>query len=196
MVSLPRKERESGLYAPVWEKINGLVDYLRAITPRGGRGVKVTTGINGTTFVADIDNRSGATLRQFRINSIQNDFYTCHEWSGTEEIGEEVYIARPFTHRVSNFHGQTISFDSDGDSFSATYSYSSPTKRTKTISGVAETQVLIPLFKADFDIIYAMECDQTLTAGPSNTPITDPNEDPITLVEVLGEGRAWSTIES
>jgi hypothetical protein len=95
---------------------------------------------------------------------------------------------------VSNFSGQTIAYSSDGDSFSATYAYTSSTKRKKTIAGVAETQVLIPLFKTDFTIIYASEVDFQLTAGPEFTPLTDPNDEPITLLDLNVDGRAWAKV--
>ena len=134
----------------------------------------------------------GGVVRQFRLVSIQNDFYSCVRWDGTTAGEEEVYIARPFEHRYSNFHGQVIAYSSDGDVFNASFSYTSATKRTKTINGTAEEQVLTPLFKSDFTIIYAMECSETITVGPSNTPLTDPNDAPITLLDLNLDGRAWT----
>lgn len=189
----PRKQPETGLYAPVWAEMNRLIDYVRSITIYSGRGLRLTRGVNGTTLSAEFPSRESG-VQQFRLESIQNDFYTCRKWNGTEVVGNEVYIARPFTHRVSNFNGQTIAYNSDGDAFSASYTYASATKRTKTIAGAAETQVLIPLFKTGFDLIYAVKCDQPLTAGPANTPITDPNDSPITLLDLNLEGRAWSKV--
>lgn len=192
-MSIPRKQREVGLYRPVWQEFNRVIDYLHSLTINSGRGIKVTRGVNGTTISADIPKQNAKGVRQFRLVSIQNDFYTCKEWDGQAEFGDEVYIARPFEHRVSNFNGQSIAYNSDGDSFTATYSYTSATKRTKTISGTAETQVLIPLFKTGFTIIYAMEVAFPITVGPSNTPLTDPNDEPITLIEWQSE-RAWTKV--
>ncbi len=159
-----------------------------------GVGYRVSRTTRGTYLDIAPSKGSGSSLQQFRIDSIQNDFYTCHAWDGTQETGDEVYIARPFEQRVSNFHNQTIAYNSDGDSFSASYSYSSPTKRTKTISGTAETQVLIPLFKTGFTIIGAQEVDFALTAGPTHQPITDPNNELVTLLESSSNGRAWTKV--
>jgi hypothetical protein len=193
-VNLPKKKRTTGLYGPVQEDLNFIIDYLRSITIGKCRGVRAVQGVNGTTLSIDQAATKPKQIRQFRVNSIENDFYTCHEWDGTTAGAEEVYIARPFEHRVSNFSGQTIAYSSDGDSFSATYAYTSSTKRTKTIAGVAETQVLIPLFKTDFTIIYASEVDFQLTAGPEFTPLTDPNDEPITLLDLNVDGRAWAKV--
>jgi hypothetical protein len=194
MVRLPRKQRETGLYGPVWTTINQMIDYCRAITTTGGRGVRVASTMNGTLISVDTERSRSTPIRQFLVNSIQNDFYTCFEWDGSSPGNEQVYVARPFEHRVSNFNGRTIAYNSDGDAFSATYAYSSATRRTKTIAGVAETQVLVPLFKTGFSVIYAIEVSDPLTSGASFQTITDPNGAPITLLDLNVDGRAWAEV--
>jgi len=193
-MNVPRKQRETGLYGPVWTELNKVIDVLRSLVPKGGRGIRITSGVNGSTYSVEAERAKAFQVQQYILVSIQNDFYTCYEWDGTTAGTTEIYIARPFEHRVSNFNGRTIDYSSDGDVFSATYSYTSATKRTKTISGTAETQVLIPLFKAAFHIIYAIETDSTFTVGPSNTPLTDPNDEPITLLDLNLDGRAWCKV--
>jgi hypothetical protein len=197
MNSPPRKISERGMFRPVWQEFNRLIDYVREIAVVGGRNVEITRTINGTLIVPQAVKSGGdSTIRQYRIKSIQNDFYTCRTWNGSEEGTTDISIARPFEHRVSNFNGQSVAYSSDGDVFTATYSYTSATKRTKTVSGVAETQVLVPYFKTDFHLIYAVNVSAPLTAGPSNTPITDTNDNPITLLDLNVDGRAWAKLEA
>ena len=47
----PRKESETGLYAPVWRKINQLIDYMREISVVNGRDVRVSRTMNGTLLL-------------------------------------------------------------------------------------------------------------------------------------------------
>lgn len=193
----PRRIPERGLYRPVWEEFNRLIDYIREISPVGGRNIRQTRTMNGTLFLADpISDDTGAKIQQLRLKSIENDFYTCRSWSGEEEGDADIFVARPFGHRVSNFDGQSIAWSSDGDAFTATYAYTSATKRTKTISGTAETQVLIPYFKTDFDLIYAITVKEPITIGVSNTRLTDPNDAPIKLLDLNVEGRAWAKLDT
>ncbi len=193
MNQTPRKIPEIGLYRPVWAEFNRLIEYVREISPVGGRGINVNRKANGTTFTADIPRASaGASVQQYRLVSIENDFYSCKKWTGTAETGDEIYIARPFEHMVSNWNGQSIVYSSDGDAFTATYTYTSATKRTKTIAGVAEIQVLTPYFKSANQLIFAIELSGKITSGPSYTPLTDPNDAPITLIDLNRDGRAWT----
>lgn len=189
----PPGELKDGSRASGW--LNKLLWFCKSNQLVEGVGYRISRTTRGTSL--EITDRGGRALRlrQFRLSSIQNDFYTCFEWDGSTAGTTEIYVARPFEHRLSNFNGQSIAYISDGDSFSATYSYSSPTKRTKTIGSTVETQVLIPLFKTDFHLIYAIESGAGLTAGPLNTPITDPNGDAITLLDLNLDGRAWTKLE-
>lgn len=174
--------------------MNKLRAFCKSIALVEGVGYRLKRTQHGTSLDIESSRGGGASVRQFLLVSIQNDFYTCYEWDGTAAGTEEIYIARPFNHRVSNFHLRTIEYNSDGDSYSATYSYSSATKRTVTIGGVAETQVLIPHFKTGFDIIYATESEQSITAGPLNATVTDPNDAPISLLDLNLDGRSWAKI--
>lgn len=176
--------------------LNKLLRAAKAHAIVDSHNVRLLESTHGTTLEVQAGGGSGANIRQFRVKTIQNDFYTCREWNGKAEGTEDISVARPFEHRVSNFNGQSIAYSSDGDVFTATYSYASPTKRTKTVSGTAETQVLVPYFKADFHLIYAVNVSAALTAGPSNTAITDPDGDPITLLDLNVDGRAWAKLES
>ena len=189
----PRKQTESGLYAPVWRELNKHVDYLREISITGGRNVRVNRSMNGTTL-AGVTEASGAgtTLKHYRVKSIEGDFMTCREFGGdidnTSLDGtRDIYIARDPELRRSNFEGKSIAYNSDGDSFTATYTYSSNTKRTKTVAGVAEVQVIVPYYKTDRTVILAAESE-------NKSGVTDPNESPIYLVEITQ--RAWAKLET
>jgi hypothetical protein len=173
--------------------LNKLLAFCRESRVVAGAGYLVSHTTRGTVLEITGGKGGGSRVQQFRLVSIQNDFYTCVSWDGTTAGTQEIYIARPFEHRVSNFNGRTIDYSSDGDSFSASYSYESATKRTKTIGSTVETQVLYPLFKTGFTEIYAMEVGFPITVGASHTPLTDPNDDPITLLEWQSE-RAWTKI--
>lgn len=196
MNQVPRKINETGLYRPVWEELNRIIAYLREISPVAGRGMQVKRQVNGTLFsVQETPRQNQVEIRQYRIESIQNDFYAAKLWTGTAVSGGELYIARPFEHRLSNFDGRTIAYSSDGDAFSASYSYSSATKRVKTVAGVAETQVLTPYFLPENQLIYAVEVKEVITVGAAFTPLTDPNDEPITLLDLNVDGRAWTKFE-
>lgn len=185
------------MFRPVWVEFNRLVDYCREIAIVGGRNIHRTRTINGTLLVPEaVQSSAGTTVDQYRIKSVENDFYTCRSWNGSEEGTSEVYVARPFEHRVTQFNGRTIAFSSDGDAFSATYAYTSTTKRTKTVGTDAETQVLVPYIKNDFHLIYVVRVSQPLTAGEANTPITDPNGSAIKLLDLNVDGRAWAKLEA
>ncbi len=183
----PRKESETGLYAPVWRKINQLIDYMREISVVNGRDVRVSRTMNGTLLLGSATVQgSGSTLKHYRVKSIEGDFMTCREYDGTTEGATDIYIARDPELRRSRFEGQSIAYNSDGDSFTATYTYSSNTKRVKTVSGVAETQVIVPYYKTDFTVILAAESE-------NKSGVTDPDENDIYLVEVTQ--RAWAKLE-
>jgi len=166
---------------------------VREISITGGRNVRVNRSMNGTTVVG-VPEASGAgtTLKHYRVKSIEGDFMTCREFGGdiddTSLDGtRDIYIARDPELRRSNFEDKSIAYNSDGDSFTATYTYSSNTKRTKTVAGVAEVQVIVPYYKTDRTVILAAESE-------NKSGVTDPNDSPIYLVEITQ--RAWAKLES
>jgi hypothetical protein len=179
--------------APLAGWLNKLLWFAKANQIVEGVGYRVSRGHRGTSLEITTGGGSGSALKAYQIVSIENDFYSCLAWTGTATTGEDVYIARPFEHMVSNWNSRSIDYDSDGDAFTATYSYTSTTKRTKTISGTAETQVLTPYFKASGQLIYAMKFSGVITVGAAFTPLTDPNDNPITLMDMNLDGRAWTS---
>lgn len=177
--------------------LNKFLRKCRAAEIVDSEDIVVSESTHGTTLrIRKPVGGSGSAIRQYRIKSVENDFYTCRTWNGSTEGTTDVFIARPFQHRVSDFNGRSIAYSSDGDSFTASFAYDSPTKRTKTINGTAETQVIIPYFKNDFDIIYAVTVSEPIKVGASFTSLTDPNENPVTLLDLNVDGRAWAKLEA
>lgn len=81
----PRKETESGLYAPVWRKINQLIDYMREISVVHGRNVRVTKTMNGTLLLGDA--QAGSTNDDSQTN-------WRGEWSISETYSENDIVIR------------------------------------------------------------------------------------------------------
>lgn len=190
----PRKQIESGLYAPVWREFNKLIDYVREISLTGGRNVRLNRTLNGTTVVGvpESSSSAGTTLKQYRVKSIQPDYLICQEFGGdidniSTDGANNVYVARDPELRRTYFDGKTISWSSDSDTFDASYAYSSNTKRVKTTSNGPETQVIVPYYKVDFTVITAAE-------SSNETGVTDPNGNPIYIVEITQ--RAWAKLET
>jgi len=135
----------------------------------------------------------GATMRQLRLKQIGPDWLRCRALDGTTELPGDIYVARDPELRQSTYAGKTIAYNSDGDAFTATFSYTSPTKRTKTIGAVAEVQVIFPYYVLDAAVannkstlIKAMSCSDP-------TGVNDPSGRPITLIE--DTQRAWGRFE-
>jgi len=176
------------MYAPVWRKINQLIDYVRETSVVNGRDVRLTRTMNGTLLKGEASEKAECgKARQLRVKEIGADWLRCRTCNGSYETTEDgtvdIYVARDPELRRTFFDGKTIEFSSDGDSFSASYTYTSATKRTKTISGTAETQVIVPYYKIDLTIILAKKAD---------TGVDDPNGTPIGLVEITQ--RAWAKL--
>jgi hypothetical protein len=57
----PRKESETGLYAPVWRKINQMLDYMREISVVNGRDVRVSRTMNGTMLLGSAKGKASET---------------------------------------------------------------------------------------------------------------------------------------
>lgn len=179
----PRKKQPTGLFGPVWEEFNALLDWARSLPVVAGRGIKVSRTMNGTLISAEFEGGAGTTLKHFRLKQIGPDWLRCREFDGTNEGATDVYIARDPELRRTRFDGQSITYSSDGDAFTATFTYSSNTKRTKTVSGTAETQVIVPYYKVDFTVILAAESE-------NKSGVNDPSGNPIYLVEITQ--RAWA----
>ena len=165
-----------------------LREAVRRAQVRDSEVIKATETVEGTHLrLTQRGGGSGAALRQLRLRQIQNDYLICRTFQNATLGTEDVYVARDPELRLSRFHGQAVVYSSDGDVFTASFTYQSPTKRIKTIGTVAETQVILPYYLVisgngdRASIITAMESsDATGIIGP---------EGPIDLVELTQ--RAW-----
>lgn len=187
MNSPPRKYSEKGLYAPVWKELNRILRYIQEIAPTTGHGVDVKRTMNGSLIRSTkrADAEPGSVLNQYILKEILGDYLRCRTYDDGGEGGVDIFIAKPFRLRQTPFDGETITFDSDGDSYVASYSYLSSTNRMVTIGGVQERQIVVPTWKTDFDIIYAMEVVEP-------TGVEDEDENPITLLDINADGRAFA----
>lgn len=183
----PRKQSERGMFRPVWREFNRLIDYVRETQVASGRNVKVTRTMNGTMLVGEAEGVSTEKAKHYRLKEILPDYLRCRTWGGTNEIADDgetdIYIARDPELRRTRYDGRTIAFSSDGDAFTAVYAYTSNTKRTKTVTGTAEVQVIVPYYKVDETVITAIE---------AVTKVENPDGAKIGLLEITQ--RAWAKI--
>lgn len=183
----PRKESESGMYAPVWRKINQLIDYMRETSVVNGRDVRITRTMNGTLLLGEAKAKAVGKAGHYRVKTIAADYLVCREWGGTNSTTDDgnadVYVARDPELRQTSYDGRTLAFSSDGDAFTAVYAYTSATKRTKTVGGTAEVQVIVPYYKTDETVITAID---------AVTEVEDPNGAKIGLLEITQ--RAWAKL--
>ena len=178
-------ELRDGSRAAGW--LNKLLSFVKMTRLVEGVGYRLIQTTRGTALeIQPGKGGGGSTLKHYRVKSIEGDFMTCREYDGTTEGETDVYIARDPELRRSKFEGQSIAYSSDGDSFTATYTYSSNTKRIKTIGTNAETQVIVPYYKTDFTVILAAQ-------SQNDTGVNDPDDADIFIVEVTQ--RAWAKLE-
>lgn len=180
----PRKESETGLYAPVWRKMNQLIDYMREISLVSGRNIKLTRTMNGTLALGEasvsVPPAEAGKIEQFKLRVVSNDTLLCVRWDGTTE-GEEVFVYKPWKLRRTTWEGQTVVITTERTpaTISVTYTAVSSTKRTATSPEIGtENQYVIPRYAAN-DIIYAMRCDDF-----------DGN-----YIDLNVDGRAWAEHE-
>ena len=167
--------------------LNKLRDFAVSCRLVEGPGYRLIRMTRGTALeIEPSKGGGGSTVKHYLVKSIEGDFMTCREYDGTTEGDEDVYIARDPELRRSRFEGRSIAYNSDGDSFTATYTYTSNTKRVKTVGGVPETQVIIPYYKTDSTIILAAQ-------SANKSGVTDPDEADIYIVELTQ--RAWAKLE-
>jgi len=178
----PEEIRSSERWA-VW--LNKLLRKCRASEIVDSPEIRVTQAFRGASLELTSFGSSGSKISQYRLKEIRADILRCRTLDGATEGSTDIYVAKPPRLRQTLFDGKSITYTNDGESFTAAYVYISSTKRTATISGTPETQIVIPRFKIDFDIIYASSVSQS-------TGLLDPNGGAITLVDLNVDARAWA----
>ena len=148
------------------------------VTPRGTfvRPRIITPGPGG-----------GASVQQLRVHTVEQDYMKCRSYNGGVVGTEDILVALPFKLRRTPFDGQTIVYDrvTQSGTWSAVYHYISNLLRTVTIEFISETQLILPRYRLDGDIIYAIDAD---------TDVADANGNPVTLLDINADGRAWARI--
>lgn len=121
--------------------------------------------------------------RRLRVKAVYPDYLKCRTWDGTTEGPVDLYVAKPFTLRVTGWEGKTR----DGISYS---NYTADGQQRYATDGQdTETQLLTPPYVPASGSWPGDE----ITAIPAQTGLTDPSGQPITLIDAGNDGRqfAW-----
>lgn len=189
----PRKESETGLYAPVWRKINQLIDYLREVQVAHGRNVRVTRTLNGTLLLGEAKNTTtdaNPPVRRFRVKEIGYDVIIGNEIGADGSVStQDTRIAKPFNLRQTGWIGAPVNYpleDYPGApaSLVVRYSYSSPVYRVASVTTsrgtTQEHQIIVPRYVPQFSQVFAVPVE-------NGTGVDDAK-----LVDLNADGRAWA----
>lgn len=101
---------------------------------------RMTTGVGVPQQVAGVPLAAGiSATAQFKLAQDADthaDYLVCHTWDWTTEGVEDVLIAKPWLLRQTPFDGQVYN--------GVHYAYVLPTRRTASIFGDTEEQIIIP----------------------------------------------------
>lgn len=165
MISAPPKKRETGFFREVWVQTNRILEYARAVQVRqnGSLGVKVSQTTNGTLLKVDDLGADRGQAKQFRLQSVQDDYYICREFDGTSESGADVNVAKYHELRRTGWHDQTIiysfpSFPNSPGQLQITYNYIGNDYRTAASGGTTEHQLIQPVLIPNQTVIFAVRC--------------------------------------
>lgn len=121
--------------------------------------------------------------RRMRVKAVYADYLKCRRWDGQAEGPTDIYVAKPFTLRVTGWDGATR----DGITYSG---YTTDGQQRYATDGqTSETQLLTPPYVAAGGSWPGDE----ITAIPAHTGLLDPAGQPITLIDAGNDGRqfAW-----
>lgn len=173
---------ELRFYQAVWDVIwGGKFPFVSTDT------VRWSTGQQG--YWAEAARRSGgkaaeAVITQcFHIKSINNDYLTCRTWDGSNEGGEDVYVAKDIYFRLSY---TSIVIDS------TTYTFTSYTnnQRTSTSGAVSQVEVVYPRYDVYSTPSAGVTPVGTIWAQTSNYTGVTVSDEPVTWIEVA-PSRVW-----
>lgn len=123
-----------------------------------------------------------ATGRRMRILTVRPDYLKCRYLTDTTQGPIDVYVAKPWSLRVTGWDGKTR----DGISYS---DYTDDgQQRTATDGTTTEIHLVTPPYVAAAGSWPGDE----IVAVPAETTLTDPDGQPITLVDANVDGRAWA----
>ena len=147
--------------------------------PEAGDTVLITfTGLTSLGALYGVFGAGGGGATQYRLKSVHADMLVCRTLSvSLVEGSEDVKIAKAWKQRVTPFDGVT--------SFGITYAYSTNyTARTvTTTTGSSQVQAIVPAFRADVDLIYAIS---------TQTSVPDSAGGYLTLIDMNNDQRGWA----
>ena len=134
----------------------------------------------GFRFPAPFDPRTGAKVplsnapplvQRLTIVAVHNDYLECK----AVDDGETVYVAKSYLLRRTPFDGKTHN--------SITYTYSSAIQRSATDGDDTETQLVIPVYVVD---------DEIIGLGVHEGTGVFLNGDELLVQDANADGRAWA----
>jgi len=162
---------QSNWLSRLWDQIqaNALVD---------GPGYRLNRGRRGTVLILLPGRKGGSPaspIEQFRYKSMKGDYLVCRTWDGTTEGSSDIYIAKPETLRKTGWHGADVTYtiESTAQQITVHYNYVSNSYRVATSAGISEHQEIVPRYRADSSIIYAVEVEGLgiMTEGADPMPV-------------------------
>jgi len=150
--------------------------------PREGRNLIDYTARLGTGTTIEIEEtkeKVALAVDLYLLKAIADDFYLAVRFDGANEIGGSVLVARPPTHRKTDFDGKTFTNTSG---IELTYDYLSLTERIVTSEREILHQFLEPPFHIDEDSVFT----DLLIVGKTKTGI-----DGVSLIDLNVDGRRW-----
>lgn len=134
----------------------------------------------------------GGVVQQFMVKGQRGTYLKCVTWDGANMGIDFVYVALPPKLR-STINNAMI----EGNLI--TYTYPNWPERVATITGVSETEVIVPRYLGD-DIIYAVKpnggTNGVMTAAPDPVDgiVGHPTSPPVPVVwqDLNVDGRAWA----
>ncbi len=122
---------------------------------------------------------AGASVSTYRFKSMNSDTLVCHSWDFATEGSDNILIAKPPKLRFS-IASEVI----DGDTVTYSAYDTGAQTRHATDGGTSEDQVIVPRYLVD-DVIYVIS---------ANTDLLDGDGNPITLLDLNIDARAWAKI--
>lgn len=112
-------------------------------------GDRLTIQDNSKRFVQSV------LVRRLRVKEVKDDYLRCFSWTPNtddndgEEGDKDIFVAKPYLLRKTPFDGESIVYPSK----TISYTYASQGERTATSGADSETQVLIPEYFVDDEIL-------------------------------------------
>lgn len=114
--------------------------------------------------------------KRFRLKQVEDDYLRCVAWDGEEETQPVVFVAKPYELRKTPFDGVEV-----GGVF---YTYASSIERNASEGVASETQVIVPAYLIDGEILAIAP-----VAGGTGVAVDD---SPVVWMDLNAGARAWA----